>query len=59
MKRDFSIIPSTGLPQARIEPLIEEEYQKKPITDSYAEIAPAKLTCLPKSKKSLFLADFN
>ncbi len=51
MKRDFSIVPLNGLPKARVQNLIKEDYQKTAIAELYAKVSPSKLTYIQKSKK--------
>ncbi len=40
-----------GLPKARVQNLIKEDYQKTAIAELYAKVSPSKLTCIQKSKK--------
>lgn len=60
MKHDFSIAPLNGLPQKKNRNPYKRRVSEKSTCRFYAEIAPAKLTSIPKSKKRiLFLVDFN
>ena len=50
MKRDFSIMPLNGLPKARVQNLIKEDYQKTAIAELYSIVSPSKFNCIQKSK---------